>query len=483
MAGPPDLPTGTVTFLFTDIEGSTRMLQELGSGYTELLEQHRQIVRAACGGHGGVEFGTEGDAHFLVFPSAAEAVGAALDAQRELAAHPWPTGARIKVRMGLHTGEGTVVAGDYEGIDVHRAARIAAAGHGGQVVLSGTTAALARGARPEGVRLLDLGQHRLKDLEEPEHISQLVAPGLPADFPPIRSLDARPNNLPADLTTFVGRQAEMVSVMDLLGTNRLVTLTGPGGTGKTRLALHVASRVLHHFVDGVFFVPLASIADPSLVVPTIAEALGVKELGVLSQYDAVALFIQRARSVSPTFSVTNQNAPAVAEICARLDGLPLAIELAAARSKLLPPEALLRRLREGLTVLRSGSRDLPARQQTLRDAIAWSHDLLRPDEQALFQRLAIFVRGWAVQAAEAVVDADGDMSTDVLDALEGLVDRSLVRQEPQAEGEPRFWMLGTIRAFALERLETSGERPEMARRHAAHFLALAEEAEPKLTGN
>ncbi len=561
MAGPPDLPTGTVTFLFTDIEGSTRMLQELGSGYTELLEQHRQIVRAACGGHGGVEFGTEGDAHFLVFPSAAEAVGAALDAQRELAAHPWPTGARIKVRMGLHTGEGTVVAGDYEGIDVHRAARIAAAGHGGQVVLSGTTAALARGALPEGVRLLDLGQHRLKDLEEPEHISQLVAPGLPADFPPIRSLDARPNNLPADLTTFVGRQAEMVSVMDLLGTNRLVTLTGPGGTGKTRLALHVASRVLHHFVDGVFFVPLASIADPSLVVPTIAEALGVKEmgerpipelldqylepremllvldnfeqvlpaatainqllqaaprlkalvtsqavlhvsgeqefqvaplalpdplhlpeLGVLSQYDAVALFIQRARSVSPTFSVTNQNAPAVAEICARLDGLPLAIELAAARSKLLPPEALLRRLREGLTVLRSGSRDLPARQQTLRDAIAWSHDLLRPDEQALFQRLAIFVRGWAVQAAEAVVDADGDMSTDVLDALEGLVDRSLVRQEPQAEGEPRFWMLGTIRAFALERLETSGERPEMARRHAAHFLALAEEAEPQLTG-
>src|SRR6266568_8564064 len=309
MAGPPDLPTGTVTFLFTDIEGSTRMLQELGSGYTELLEQHRQIVRAACGGHGGVEFGTEGDAHFLVFPSAAEAVGAALDA------HPWPTGARIKVRMGLHTGEGTVVAGDYEGIDVHRAARIAAAGHGGQVVLSGTTAALARGALPEGVRLLDLGQHRLKDLEEPEHISQLVAPGLPADFPPIRSLDARPNNLPADLTTFVGRQAEMVSVMDLLGTNRLVTLTGPGGTGKTRLALHVASRVLHHFVDGVFFVPLASIADPSLVVPTIAEALGVKEMGerpipeLLDQYlepREMLLVLDNFEQVLPAATAINQ---------------------------------------------------------------------------------------------------------------------------------------------------------------------------------
>ncbi len=554
-----ELPTGTVTFLFTDIEGSTRLLQQLGSGYTELLEQHREIVRAACTAHGGVEVGTEGDAFFVVFPSAPEAVRATVDAQRGLARHPWPGEGRIRVRMGLHTGEGTLHGENYAGIDVHRAARIAAAGHGGQVLLSASTGEVAGGALPDGVRLLDLGQHRLKDLERSEHLSQLVIAGLQADFPPIRSMDARPNNLPVELTTFVGREAELVSAMELLRSNRLVTLTGPGGTGKTRLALHVASRVLHHFEAGVFLVPLASVGDPALVASTIAQALGVQEmgerpmldllkqhlapmelllvldnfeqimpaasvvtelllaaprlkvlvtsqavlhvageqefpvaplalpdprhlpeLGALSQYDAVALFIQRARSVNPTFSVTNQNAPAVAEICARLDGLPLAIELAAARSKLLAPDALLKRLEHSLTILR-GARELPARQQTLHGAIAWSYELLEPEEQTVFRRLGIFVRGWSLEAAEAVVDLSG-LSVDVFDTLEALVDKSLVRLEPQSVNETRFSMLQTIRDFALKQLEMAGEQEVVARAHSADFLALAEEAEPNLTG-
>jgi len=554
-----ELPTGTVTFLFTDIEGSTRLLQQLGSGYTELLEQHREIVRAACTAHGGVEVGTEGDAFFVVFPSAPEAVRATVDAQRGLARHPWPGEGRIRVRMGLHTGEGTLHGENYAGIDVHRAARIAAAGHGGQVLLSASTGEVAGGALPDGVRLLDLGQHRLKDLERSEHLSQLVIAGLQADFPPIRSMDARPNNLPVELTTFVGREAELVSAMELLRSNRLVTLTGPGGTGKTRLALHVASRVLHHFEAGVFFVSLASVGDPTLVPSTIAQILGVQEmgerpmldllkqhlapmelllvldnfeqimpaasvvtelllaaprlkvlvtsqavlhvageqefpvaplalpdprhlpeLGALSQYDAVALFIQRARSVNPTFSVTNQNAPAVAEICARLDGLPLAIELAAARSKLLAPDALLKRLEHSLTILR-GARELPARQQTLHGAIAWSYELLEPEEQTVFRRLGIFVRGWSLEAAEAVVDLSG-LSVDVFDTLEALVDKSLVRLEPQSVNETRFSMLQTIRDFALKQLEMAGEQEVVARAHSADFLALAEEAEPNLTG-
>jgi predicted ATPase/class 3 adenylate cyclase len=560
MAGIPELPTGTVTFLFTDIEGSTRLLQQLGSGYTELLEQHREILRSACRARGGVEFGTEGDAHFVAFPSATEALGAAVDAQRGLAAHPWPGPGRIRVRMGLHTGEGTVVGDSYVGLDVHRAARIAAAGHGGQVLLSAATTELAGAALPDGVRLLDLGRHRLKDLEQPEHLSQLVIAGLQADFPALRSTDARPNNLPVELTTFVGREAELVSAMELLRTNRLVTLTGPGGTGKTRLALHVASHALHHFESGVFLVPLASVADPSLVSSTIAQALDVQEMGerpildllkqhveplemllvldnfeqilpaapvvtelllaaprlkvlvtsqavlhvvgeqefpvaplalpdprhlpelhALSQYDAVALFIQRARSVNPTFSVTNQNAPAVAEICARLDGLPLAIELAAARSKLLAPDALLKRLEHSLTILR-GAREMPARQQTLHGAIAWSYDLLEPEEQTVFRRLGVFVRGWTLEGAEAVADLNGDLSVEVFDTLEALVDKSLVRAEPQSVSETRFSMLQTIREFALEELTSSGEQPAVARVHAARFLALAEEAEPHLTG-
>ena len=554
-------PVGTVTFLFTDIEGSTQLLQRVGETYRELLERERRLVRAACDAHGGVEIGTEGDSHFVVFPSAPEAVGATVDAQRALADEPWPEDAAVRVRMGLHTGEGATMEGGYVGIDVHRAARIASAGHGGQVLLSEATRALVEHSLPAGVSLRDLGEHRLKDLEHPERLAQLVVDGLPDEFPAIRSLDTRPHNLPVELSTFIGRDREIEEVVRLVGSTRLITLTGPGGTGKTRLGLRVGSQVLLDFADGVFFVPLAPISDPALVIPTVAQALGVQEAGgrsllelvqrhladrelllildnfeqvlpaaplvvdllsaaprlkvlvtsravlhlageqeypveplalpdpkhlpeleALSQFDSVALFIARARSVNFGFEVTNENAPAVAEICARLDGLPLAIELAAARSKLFSPEALLRRLESRLTLLRGGGADAPTRQQTLRDAIGWSYDLLGPGERALHRRLGVFVGGFSLESAEQVVGGMGEPQMDPLEGVAALTDQSLLKQVHTQDGEPRFFMLETIREFALEELASSGELEEAARRHAAFFLALAEEAEPQLVG-
>ena len=556
-----DLPTGTVTFLFSDIEGSTRLLQQLGDDWQPLLEAHHRILRDAFATAGGIEVSTEGDAFFVVFRTAGAALGAVIAAQRALAAHPWPEGAPIRVRMGLHTGEGTLGGDNYAGLDVHRAARIAAAGHGEQVLLSAATCALVQGTLPAGVETRDLGEHRLKDLERPEELAQLVITGLRADFPPPRTLTARPSNLPVQVTSFIGREREVAAVRELLGGTRLLTLTGPGGTGKTRLGLRAAGELLGDFADGVFFVPLAPISDPALVPSTIAGALRVEEeasrpvsetlrdwlrgrelllvldnfeqlvpaaslvgellsaaprlkalvtsravlhlageqefpvpplalpdprhlpaLEALSQYDSVALFIQRARAVRPDFAVTNENAPAVAEICARLDGLPLAIELAAARIRILAPQAILARLEHRLTLLTGGARDLPARQQTLRDAIAWSYDLLEPAERRLFDRLSVFVGGWAFESGEAVCDPDRALGIDLLDGLSSLIDKSLLRQEEAAHGEPRFQMLETIREFGLERLEAGGDRGAVLRRHAAHFGALAEEAEPELTG-
>ena len=551
------LPTGTVTFLFTDIEGSTRLLRALGAGYPDVLSEHHRLLRGAVEGAGGVPIGSEGDSLFAAFDSPTAAVGGAVAAQWALAAAKWPEGTMVRVRMGLHTGEGLVRDGTYVGIDVHRAARIAAAGHGGQILMSDATRALVAQTLPSGVDLRDLGRHRLKDLAEPEHIFETVIDGLESEFPALRSLDAAPNNLPTQLTSFVGRAHEVAETRRLLATTRLLTLTGPGGTGKTRLSLQLAADAMSDFADGVFFVALGPIEDPELVAPAILVALGLREspheppanrlieslrdrhillvldnfeqvlpaaalvgdllkassrLSIvvtsratlhlygerefavppltlpgagadldpasISQYEAVALFIQRAAAVRPDFQITAANAPAVAEICSRLDGLPLAIELAAARVKLLPPQALLARLGRRLEALEAGSRDLPARQRTLRGAIAWSHDLLDVSARRLFARFSVFVDGASLNAAEAVC---GDAGLDVLDGLAGLVDQSLIRQE-EADGEPRFAMLSTIREFALERLAENGEAGTLAERHAAFFVVLAEASAPGLTG-
>jgi predicted ATPase/class 3 adenylate cyclase len=560
--GMTDLPTGTVTFLFSDIEGSTRLLNRLGERYKDLLEEHGRLLRTAFGEAGGYAIGTEGDSFFVVFRSAPAAVAGAVEGQRRLDAHEWPDGETVRVRMGLHTGEGKLGGENYIGIDVHRAARITSAAGGGQVLLSGPTHALVEGSLPEGVTVHDLGQHRLKDLEAPEHIYQLVIPDLPDEFPPIRSLDARPNNLPTQLTSFVGRDRLVEQAQDVLASTRLVTLTGPGGTGKTRLSIHLGQQLLGTFEHGVFFVALASITDPALVGSTVAHTLGLAEEGTrpiletlkdhlrdrellllldnfeqvteaapvvaellseaarlkalvtsrevlrvsgehefpvppmelpdvahlppldaLTQYEAVSLFIQRAKAVHPGFEVTEENAPAVAEICARLDGLPLAIELAAARVRVLSPQAILGRLSSRLGLLTGGARDLPRRQQTLRDAIDWSYDLLDEQERTLFARLSVFVSGWSLEAAEAVCNPDGELPMDILDALGSLVDKSLLRRLDTDAGEPRFRMLQVIREYAMERLAQAPDVDEIRGRHGRFYAALAQEAFPHLQGS
>jgi len=556
-----DLPTGTITFLFSDIEGSTRLLQSTGAGYAPLLERHQALLREAFEAGGGVEVATEGDSFFVVFPSASAAVLAAIAGQRALAGEAWPVGVgEVRVRMGLHTGEGTLGGDNYVGLDVHRAARIGAAAHGGQVLLSESTRALVSGSLPDDISLRDLGEHRLKDLDRPERLVQLVVSGLQEDFPSPRTLET-PSNLPPQMTTFVGRLREAEEVAALARQGRLVTLIGPGGTGKTRLSLQVAARLRPEFSGGAFFVDLSALVDPTLIPATIAAALGVREqpgqpvleslrahlrdlhlllvldnfeqvqsaaplvgqlleaapkltvivtsrevlhlrgeqeyavppLGLpnlaalppfdaLSQYDAVALFIQRAQAVRSDFAVDNENAPAVAAICARLDGLPLAIELAAARVKVLAPDAILARLEKSLSLLTSASRDLTERQRTLRGAIDWSHDLLDSTERTLFRRLGVFVGGWSIADAEAVCDPDGALGLDMLDALSAFVDKSLVRQAPTADGEPRFGMLETIREYALERLRESPDWEAIRTGHEDRFAALAREAAGEIMG-
>ena len=554
-----DLPTGTITFLLTDIEGSTRIVARLRDRYPALLEEHQRLLREVFQAAGGVEVGTEGDSFFVVFPAAPNAVAAAASAQQALEGHEWPEGERVRVRMGLHTGEAILGGDNYTGIDLHRAARIAAAAHGGQVLLSDATHALVAQTLPEGVMMRDLGEHRLKDLSQPERLYQLQVPGLPQEFPPIRSLDTRRGNLPEPLTSFVGRREELVEIPRILAETRLLTLTGPGGSGKTRLGIQVGSELQDAFEDGVFFVPLAPIEEPGLVVPTIAEVLSVPEdpsrpaiesliehladretllvldnfeqvipaagavaeilastekvkvlvttreplhvvgereypvpplrlpdladlppLEALSQYEAVQLFIQRASAVHPGFDVTNENAPAVAEVCARLDGLPLAIELAAARIKLLSPDELLKRLDRSLALLSGGARDLPARQQTLRGAIAWSYDLLDERERPFFRRLSIFMGGFTLEAAEEVCNPDGELG-DTLDLVASLLDKSLVRTFTGPAGG-RYLMLQTIGEYAKEMLEASDEDEDIGARHARFVLRTLEDAVPKLFG-
>jgi predicted ATPase/class 3 adenylate cyclase len=565
----PALPSGTVTFLFSDIEHSTRLLQHLGDRYADVLAEYRRLLRETFQAWDGHEIDTAGDGFFVAFQRATHAAAAAVVTQRTLAIHAWPEGAPVRVRMGLHTGEPTLTPSGYVGLDVHRAARICAAGHGGQTLLSQTTRALVEYDLPAGVSLRDLGEHRLKDLQRPERLYQVLISDLPADFPPLKTLDSHSHNLPVQPTPLIGRERVSAAACALLrrADARLLTLTGPGGTGKTRLGLQVAADLLEDFEHGVYFVPLAAIRDPTLVPSSIARTLGIQEkagqllleslkeslqdqqmlllldnfeqvvaaaplvaellaacprlkclvtsrvvlrlsgehefpvpplelpdpwrlptVDTLSQYAAVELFIQRALAVRPDFRVDNANAPAVAEICVRLDGLPLAIELAAARIKLFPPQAILARLGRRLELLRGGARDMPDRHQTLRHAIAWSYDLLEAGEQVLFRRLAVFARGCTLEAVEAVCPTvhnsavSPGQSLEVLDGVASLVDKSLLRQQEQASGEPRFRMLETIREYGLECLTASGEESVVRRAHAAYYLTLVEAAEPALTG-
>lgn len=552
------LPSGTVTFLFTDIEGSTKLLQQLGDEYSSLLADHDQLLREIYDRYHGSVRGTEGDSFFVAFSSAMDAIQAVIQAQKVLAAHRWTNGVSVRVRMGLHTGEPQISELGYVGIDVHRAARIAAAAHGGQVLLSQTTRDLVAGELPDGVTLRDLGEHRLKDLREPKRLYQLIMHELPADFPPIKSLDALLNNLPHQMTSFIGRQAELAELKRLLNEKRLLTLTGPGGSGKTRLALQAATEMVDQFRNGVFFVALAPLTDANLVASTIAQPLGIKEtagrsiadslqeylrskslllildnfeqvIGAaslvaqlltacrelkiiitsrealriggeheypvpplplpdlaqvesfesISQSTAVELFIQRAKAVKPDFQLTRESIPAVAEICHRLDGLPLAIELAAARIKMFPPRAMLDRLQNRLEFLSGGGRDLPARQQTLRNAIVWSYDLLNEHEQRLFRRVAVFTGGCMLDAVEALAENPLDRVS-IVGELGSLLDKSLLRQIDDPHGEPRFVMLELLREFGLEQLKSSGEHDQIRLWHAKFFLSLAEQAESKL---
>jgi predicted ATPase/class 3 adenylate cyclase len=576
MAEPRTLPRGTLTFLFTDIEGSTTLERTIGRDrYAALLARHREIARAVWSANGGRELGTEGDSFFVFFQESWQAIAAAVAVQRALAAEPWPDDAPIRIRIGINTGDAEQSGDSYIGLGVNRAARIAAVAAGGQILVSGTTRDLYGDHPVDAATLRDLGEHRLKDLGAPVRIYQVETDGLATSFPPLRTLDARPNNLPTQLTTFVGRDAELDEAAALLERTRLLTLSGPGGTGKTRLSLELAARTSDDFPDGVYFVPLEPIRDPMLVAQRIAATVGIVEsaarpiaesladwlrdkrlllvldnfeqvigaapivadllraaphikvvvtsrailhvsgeqeyavpglpappdpsqqsglerlnqgaqrhldLAALGQYAAVRLFIDRAVAVRPGFAVTNENAPAVAAISARLHGMPLAIELAAARIKILSPDAILSRLDHQLDILASGSRDLPERQQTLRGAIAWSYELLEPGGRRLLDRLSIFRTGCDLATVEAVCGPPSEIGGDILDGLMALVDQSLLKVEETADGEPRFRLLDTIRAYAAEQLEANGELDRIQARHRDWYVTLVEQAAGELSG-
>jgi predicted ATPase/class 3 adenylate cyclase len=555
------LPTGTVTFLFADIEGSTRLLQQLGDAYADVLIECRRLIRAAVQERGGREADAEGDGVFAAFPSAREALLAAITAQQSILRNPWPTGAAVRVRMGLHTGEPRVTEVGYVGMDVHRAARISAAAHGGQILISDTTHALVAKDLPVGIRLHDLGEHRLKDLAHPHRLFHLLAADLPASFPPIRSLDILRNNLPRQLTNFIGREKEIAEIKQLLSTAALVTLTGAGGAGKTRLALQVAAAVMEGFADGVWLAEFAPIADPALVPKTVATAVGVPEqpgreiketlidalrpkavllvldncehlleacadiAGALLRacpqvrilatsrerlavpgerlwrvpslslpdarhlpavenlvlYDAIRLFVDRATTIAPEFRVTSEDVPALVQACQRLDGIPLAIELAAARAKVLSVRQITERLDDRFRLLTEGSRTALPRHQTLRAVMDWSYDLLSEQERILLRRLSVFAGGWTLEAAESVCIRHAVETPKVLDLLTQLVDKSLVMVETQGS-VAWYRLLETVRQYARDRLTAAGESAGMQTQHRNWYLDLAERAEPELRG-
>jgi predicted ATPase/class 3 adenylate cyclase len=552
------LPTGpTVTFLFTDIEGSTRLERAVGSAsWATIVARHDRLVRDAIEAAGGVVVKTEGDSFFAAFQTPLAAACAAVAAQRAVAGEDWRDAARLRVRMGLHIGEGRLrgdrapaEAEDYVGIDVNYTARIAAVGNGGQIVLSDPLVAALRPLLTDSpalrdVQLADEGLRAVKDFEEPARLHRLVVPGAADDSRRLRTIEA-PSNLPGDVTTLIGRAAEIDLLRDLLAASRIVTLTGPGGSGKTRLALGIARAVADRFPHGVWFVDLAALRDPQLLDSAIASTLGVREssdqaigdvlrahlrersmLIVLDNLEqllptaadvvsglvrmapnlrivvtsrellritgerghpvppldvasGVALFEDRARSHRSDLALTDESLAAIRAICERLGGLPLAIELAAARVRTLSPSLILERLGHTLD-LAGGSRDVPERQRTLRGAITWSHDLLPESERRLFRRLAVFSGGWTIEAAASVADPDDDLGIDLVDGLESLADKSLVRIEPAgsdspaADEEVRFGQHPLLREYALERLTESGEGSALEARHAAVFATMAE---------
>jgi predicted ATPase/class 3 adenylate cyclase len=538
MTGPP---TGTITLLFTDVEGSTLLLQRAGDAYADLLAEHRRLLDEAFAQHDGTVVDSEGDAFFVVFPSANDAAAAAVDAQHALRKHGWPEGYPVHVRIGLHTGEPRLIDGRYVGLDVHHAARVMAAGHGGQVLVSEATRALL----DDSFRVRDLGEHRLKDLSSAQRLFQLEAEGLRTEFPPLKTLDNRPTNLPVQPNELIGRERELEQAEALLTRDdcRVLTLTGAGGAGKTRLALQLAANVVEQFANGVFFVSLAPVRDWELVVPTVGRTIGLRErpgetmletvtdylsdkqmLLVLDNFEqvlaaapplwgisstapdlrvlvtsrtplrltgertfavppldlaeSVRLFVERAEAAVADFAVENGTHEAVEEICRRLDGLPLAIELAAARVPTLPPQALLRRLDRRLKLLTGGAQDVEARQRTLRATIEWSYELLPAAERTLFARLAVFVGGCRIDAADWLCDHDGALGElDVLEGLGSLVEKSLLRRRVDSDGEPRFWMLETIREYALEQLEAGGGAEELQRLCASWYADAAEQLE------
>ena len=540
------MPQGTITFLFTDIEGSTRLFQRLGGGYSEVLATHARLLREALARHGGCEVGTHGDAFFIAFSDPDNAVAAAIDAQRSLLREPWPHGSPVLVRMGLHTGTAAIVDDDYVGFDVHRAARIAAAAHGGQVVVSAETYDAVAGI-VDGGTFLDLGEHVLKDLDEPEHIRQVLADGLSGDFPPLKSLEPT-TNIPRRAGTLVGRRREFAELRRLAcdPTTRIVTVTGPGGVGKTRLAGAVALDALAEFSGGALFVDLTSLREADQVVNEVAGVLGtspesgrplldglVERIGrrrvllVLDNFeqvmpaapvvaqlvercprltvvvtsrvvlslrdeitflvpplglpsgtsrdevedsDACTLFVEKARVARPGFRLSDADAAVVADVCELLDGLPLAIELAAARIKLFTPEQLRLRLHTRLRELAGGAADAPDRHRAMHATIDWSFQLLTTTEQMFFRDLAVFRGGATLDAIAQVVAADDD----AIEPLTALVNHNLVRQTDDERGEMRFDLLHVIREYALDQFESSSDTDNVRDRHSRYYVSFAE---------
>ena len=553
---PATLPTGTVTFLFSDIEGSTQRWEQSRAAMDNAVKRHDALLRSALAAHSGYVFKTVGDAFCVAFARASDAIAAAADAQRALNVEDFSAVEGLRVRMGIHTGEASERDGDYFGPAVNRVARLMSVGHGGQVLVSGVTGDLVGSELPAGAALIDLGSHRLKDLTEPEQVWQLSIVDLPVEFPPLKSLDALPNNLPIQNTALIGREKDVAEVKTLLGTHRLLTLFGAGGIGKTRLALQVGADLLNDYPDGVWFSDFAPITEPELVASVIAKVVGMTQaagrrvdesiapwlkrkklllildncehvletvakivdqilatapdvkmvatsrqaLGIRGevihrlpslsvpdsaeglqprealQYGAIAMFVDRAKAVDTCFILSNESAPLVAEICRRLDGIPLAIELAAARVKVLSIPNLAHRLNERFRILTGGSRTALTRQNTFRALIDWSYDLLAPQEQTFFNRLGIFAGGFSLDAATAVCAGEGIGESDILDLLSSLTDKSLVAAETGAAQE-RYRLLESTRAYALEKLAVADEVELMARRHSEYFRNQAQAAD------
>ena len=557
-----DLPTGTVTFLFSDIEESTRLAEKLATAtYRDLLEQHHRLLRKAFADNGGKERGTEGDGFLVVFSDAPSAVSAAVEAQRSVHDATWPGQAEVRVRMGLHSGRGIPGGDDYIGTDINRAARVASAAHGGQVLISDATRALSENSLGDDVALRYIGRFGLKGLDAPERLYQLVIDGLPSEFPPPRAADRKAAHLPARMTTFVGREMEISDLRSLLRSGRFVTLVGPGGAGKTTLAIELAREMADEFDDGAWFVDLSTLQDAAGVEAEIASTLGLRDdsrrstseilsdhlatreiMLILDNYEhllasspvvtrlladtpdltvlvtsrssldlygeqiytvpplglpetstasdfrqfvssgAVALFVERARAMDPTFSATPDNIALISQICARVDGLPLAIELAASRVRLLSLEAILDRLDQHLPVLAATGTDRPERQRTLEKTIQWSYELMRPHDRELFARLSIFEGGFTLDAAEVICNVDSEVGIDTLEGLASLQRHSLIRAT-SVGGSTRFDMLETIHDYAAKIMSSAQGVEGLAGRHLEYFTELAEQAESHLMGS